>query len=406
MGAWSNFVNWLSKGGSEESYSLEQAVAIETSRADSALDLKLLTMASAVSYLAEGLAMCSWRTIVSGKEQKAAEYYRLNNQPNPNQSKNEFCSKLLYELAWKNEAVIFSPPDDGENLFIADTWNVEKHGTQMDIYREVGEANDNRTWDFLASDVMHLKMNWTGLWPLISNVADEYQDMISTAYSGYKNQSGNRGTLEIASQAAGNEEQAKQIRANLQAQFKTFFDNPSSVAILHSGYKYTPVASANRNTSEINDVAALTDEFAERIGLALHVPVALLKGNTENTEHARADLVMYGIKPIAQLFEQEYNTKVIGRNRFLRGSRLYIDPLPIQLANTETLANFCERMTSCGQYSVDELRELRGETLLGTEAASEHYITKNYGELGAESTGNQNGGDSNDDQTTDTSETG
>ena len=56
--------------------------------------------------------------------------------------------------------------------------------------------------------------------------------------------------------------------------------------------------------------------------------------------------------------------------------------MPIYLANPDTMSNICERMTSCGQYSVDELRSARGEPLLGTPEAQKHYITKNYGELG------------------------
>lgn len=158
---------------------------------------------------------------------------------------------------------------------------------------------------------------------------------------------------------------------------------------LTKGYDYTHIASSNRNTSEINDVQTLTDEFSERVGLALRVPIALIKGNAENTEAARTDLIMYGVKPIAQMIKQEYNAKRLGAATVQWGSRLYIDPMPIQLSNMESVSNFCERMTSCGQYSVDELRDLRGEPLLGTPEAQKHYITKNYGELGAEE-GSQN----------------
>lgn len=377
MGAFQNFVNWLT-GKTTGDYQIEQDTGTKEN-AETVLNLKMLMMASATGYLASGLSMCRWRTIQRGKEEKGAEYFRLNNRPNANQSKAEFCAKLVYYLAVQNEALVFSP--NGKDLYVADSWNVERRGTQNDIYRDVSVDNDTRTFTFNAQDVMHVKMDWTGLWPLLSSVGDEYEAMIGTAYGGYKRQSGAKGVLNVTGLESGTQEQRTALMNRLQAQFKTFYSSQNGVLTLNTGYTYTPIATSARNTSEMNDIANMTDEFAERLGLALRVPVALMKGSVENTQNARTDLVMFGIKPIAQAFEQEYNAKRLGEREFSKGSRLFIDPLPIQIANIENLPTFCERMTSCGQCSVDELRDLRGEPLLGTPEAQKHYITKNYGLL-------------------------
>lgn len=377
MGAFQNFMNWLT-GKTTGDYQIEQDTGTKEN-AETVLNLKMLMMASAAGYLASGLSMCRWRTIQRGKEEKGAEYFRLNNRPNANQSKAEFCARLVYYLAVQNEALVFSP--NGKDLYVADNWNVERRGTQNDIYRDVSVDNDTRTFTFNAQDVMHVKMDWTGLWPLLSSVGDEYEAMIGTAYGGYKRQSGAKGVLNVTGLESGTMEQRTALMNRLQAQFKTFFSSQNGVLTLNTGYTYTPIATSARNTSEMNDIANMTDEFAERLGLALRVPVALMKGSVENTQNARTDLVMFGIKPIAQAFEQEYNAKRLGEREFSKGSRLFIDPLPIQIADVASLPTFCERMTSCGQCSVDELRDLRGEPLLGTPEAQKHYITKNYGLL-------------------------
>lgn len=377
MGAFQNFMNWLT-GKTTGDYQIEQDTGTKEN-AETVLNLKMLMMASAAGYLASGLSMCRWRTIQRGKEEKGAEYFRLNNRPNANQSKAEFCARLVYYLAVQNEALVFSP--NGKDLYVADSWNVEHRGTANDVYRDVSVDNDTRTFTFNAQDVMHVKMDWTGLWPLLSSIGDEYEAMIATAYGGYKRQSGAKGVLNVTGLESGTQEQRTALMNRLQAQFKTFFSSQNGVLTLNTGYTYTPIATSARNTSEMNDIANMTDEFAERLGLALRVPVALMKGSVENTQNARTDLVMFGIKPIAQAFEQEYNAKRLGEREFIKGSRLFIDPLPIQIANIENLPTFCERMTSCGQCSVDELRDLRGEPLLGTPEAQKHYITKNYGLL-------------------------
>ena len=378
MGAFRNFLDWLN-GSTDEAYKIESASENAGQDAEKILNIKLLMMASAAGYLASCLSMCRWRTITKGKEKTGEEYFRLNNCPNRNQSKAEFCGKLVYYLAIQNEAVVFSP--NGRELYVADSWNVEKRGTQEDMYREISVEGGNRTFAYPAREVMHIKMDWTGLWPLLSAVGDEYEAMIGTAYGGYRRQSGAKGVLTIGAAPSGTEAQRKALMERIQKQFKTFFNSPNGVITLNSGYTYTPVSTSARNTSEMNDIANMTDEFAERLGLALRVPVALMKGSVENTQHARTDLVMFGVKPIAQAFEQEYNAKRLGEQEFTKGSRLFIDPLPIQLGDASSLPQFCERMTSCGQYSVDELRDLRGEPLLGTPEAQKHYITKNYGLL-------------------------
>jgi len=376
MSAWQNFLNWLAGDGSKN-YVIEKVSS--STDADATLDIKLLMMSSAMGYLASSLAMCSWRTIVGGEEEHGQEYFRLNNRPNKNQNKAQFCAKLVYKLCMENEALVFSP--NGSDFYVADSWNVEDRGTQENIYRNVCLENDQKSYDYYSRDVWHLKMNWIGLWPLLSGVADEYETMISTAYSGYRRQSGMKGIINISSAPSGTKEQKDNMIKNLQARLKSFYGDASSALVLHNGYSYTPVSASARNTSEINDVAALTDEFAERLGLAIRVPAALLKGDVENTEHAKADLITFGVKPLAQMIEQEYNTKRLGAKKVASGSRLFIDPLPIQLGDVANLPVFCERMTSCGQYSVDELRELRGEPTLGTPDAQLHYITKNYGAL-------------------------
>ena len=379
MGAFQNFVDWLS-GKKTGDYKIEaEPVAGTAETVEKILDIKMLMMASAAGYLAAGLSMCRWRTIKDGKEEKGAEFFRLNNRPNGNQSKAEFCARLVFWLAMQNEALVFSP--NGKDLYVADSWNVERRGTQTDIYRNVSVDDDTRTYTFSAAEVMHIKMDWTGLSPLLSSIGDEYETMIGTAYGGYRRQSGTKGVLNIVGLESGTEAQRTALMNRLQAQLKTFFNSQNGALTLNTGYTYTPIATSARNTSEMNDIANMTDEFAERLGLALRVPVALMKGSVENTENARTDLVMFGIRPIAQAFEQEYNAKRLGEKEYTRGSRLFIDPLPIQLGDTGALPQFCERMTSCGQYSVDELRDLRGEPLLGTPEAQKHYITKNYGLL-------------------------
>lgn len=379
MAGWKEFIRKLFGPDSEE---ITPEAVDSGGGGEYTLRLKMLMMASAIGYLSAGLLMCDWRTIIRGKDVKQTEYYRLNNGPNCNQNKAEFLSKLVTDLAIQNEALII---DVGGQLFLADSWNLEERGTGENWYNGIHiDGDSGRNYNRPASQVMHLTMSWIGLWPMLSELAEEYESMISAAANGYATQTSERGVLNVSNLARGDPKETEYRERLLKRQFKEFFSTKSSVLILRDGYTYTPHSTAHRNTSEMNDVANLSDEYAERVGLALRVPPALLKGNAENTAQANIMLATYGIKPIAKQIEAEYGAKRLGMERLARGDRLHIDLLPLFMADPQTMASVCEKLTSCGQSSVDELRAVRGEPLLGTPEAQKHYITKNYGELGAQ----------------------
>lgn len=218
-----------------------------------------------------------------------------------------------------------------------------------------------------------------GLWPLLSEVADEYEEIISTAYGGYKTQAGEKGVLSMANLQSGSKEQAAAEDARMKAMFKNYFDNANALVLLHNGYSYQATARSHRNTSEINDIINLTDEFAERVALATRVPSGLLKGNVENTEHAMSDLIAYGVRPLAEAFQQEYNAKRIGMQGLCSGDRLYIDPTRPLLTAPGAIADYCTKMLANGQCSVDELRAIRQEPRVGTAEAAQRRPPAGHG---------------------------
>lgn len=370
---------WM-RSGSPEAYSITGPCPDNTAENKSRLDLKLLMITSAVGYLASGLAMCDWRTIVEGKDQIDNDYYLLNVAPNQNQNKVQFCTKLVSQLVLDNEAVIFAR---GSGLYVADSWSYEPHGTGMDWYRNVSVDGTSETTDFQASDIMHLQLDCEGVTPLLNQLATEYEDIIEVAAEGYKRQTADKGIIQQDSLARGVKESQELQEARIKRKFKEFYGPQSAAIILTKGYTYVPQGSSARNTSELNDVANLTDEWAERVGMALRVPPVLLKGNAENTSHARADLITYGISPIARQIEAEYNAKKVTRRNYLNGTRLLIDPTPIEMADLSSRATYGDKLLGSG-VSINELRRMRLEPLLTEPGADTHFVTLNYGQLGAQ----------------------
>lgn len=392
MNVWQRFQRWLFDTDNDlEGFSLEQEMNDREKTAENVLNLKLLSMATALGYLAVGLASCDFRTIQNGKEVFGEEYFRLNCQMNPNQTKHDFCMKLLYKLGWNNEALIFSPPFSND-LYIADSYTRRDGGLLGDSFEDITVDGDNNRFSFHCSEVMLIRLNWTGLRPLLGQVASEYEALITTAATGYKRQAGERGTLQMVSGASGTNEQYERIVERLRKQFDSYYRATNAVLPIPKGYTYTQNATAHRNTSEMNDLINLSDEWNERLGLALRFPVALLKGNVENIENARNDLIAYGIRQsLAEPIMEAYNSRRIGMKGFTKGSYLLIDTTPLYISHPDHLGSFCDKMISTAQYSPEDLRRLRKEPVIGTPEAREYYITMNYSTLKAAAGQQDNG---------------
>lgn len=383
MGGWRGFVNWILGGKRTDREIYEFTGGAQMEGRAAALHIKMLVITSAIGYLASGLSMCDWRVFEKGIETRRDEYFRLNNHPNPNQNKFQFCMQYITNLMIYNEVLVFSPFPGDRSLHIADGFTREARGLQPDVFRNISVDGWGKVYDIAATDVIYTTAQWgSGIWPLLSEIADSYEDIISTAYGGYQTQAGEKGILSISNVQAGSAEEAEAENRRLKGMFKSYFENANSVIPLHSGYSYQATARSHRNTSEVNDMINLTDEFSERVALATRVPSGLLKGNVENTEHAMADLIAYGVKPLAEAFQQEYNVKRIGLPGMCDGDRLYIDPTRPLLTTPGMIGEYCTKMIANGQHSVDELRAIRQEPPLQTKESTRHYMAMTNGVLG------------------------
>lgn len=374
LGGWRGFVNWILGGKRTDRDVYELSIGDDAGSRTAALHIKMLVMRSAIGYLASGLSLCEWRIFEENVERHNAEYFRLNNHPNCNQNKFQFCLQYVTNLMLSNEVLVVSPLPGDQSLYIADSFHREPHGLRPDEFTNIVIDGWDKVYRTTSENAMYTCAHCgDGLWPLLNEIAGEYEEIIATAYGGYRTQAGEKGILSVANVQAGTSGQAEAESNRLKNMFKSYFENPNAVIPLHSGYSYQATARSHRNTSEVNDMINLTDEFSERVALATRVPSALLKGNVENTEHAMEDLISYGVKPIAEGFQQEYNAKRIGLDNLRMGSRLFIDPIRQLLTTPSAVADYCTKMTENGQCSVDELRAVRQESRLNTEEATQHH---------------------------------
>lgn len=361
-----------------------EAVKSEDYRSDAGevLEIERVAIQTAVRLIAVVVAQCDFRTFVDGEEKKEAEYYLWNFEPNRNQNSTQFLSDLIETLVYNNEALVV---EKCGQLFVADSYGMTEAGTKENIFEGIrvgSEELGNRR----AREVIYLKLSNTNIRPLLSNVCRQYEDIMAKAMASYEKANAEKGILNIDASKKGKigfDEIRKDL---LEKRFKTFFSSKSSVLPLYDGFTYTPHTHAVRNVSEINDIKSMTDEIYNRVGQAFGIPPSLLRGQVEQTQDNTDNFMIFAVRPITNMLQEEITRKRYGKEGLIRESYVVVDTANVEIGGIFKAAEKIDKLIGCGIYSIDEVRGKIGEPLLNTEEAQKHYVTKNYGKIETEET--------------------
>lgn len=345
------------------------------------LNLYQTAIQSAVGIIGASLSQCVFRTFRDGKEIDEKESYLWNVEPNPGQTSTKFLIQLTEELIYNGGCLIV---DEGtaskSRLYLAGTFTETRKGTSPAIYSGItinGELPKRGNTRF-EKDVMHLSVWSNNVTSMLEEVCDGYMKLIDQAAVGYAKNYSEKGILTIGNVKRGNQEYEKMRDEALQKNFKKFFSSESAVLPLYDGYSYVPQTTTKRNTSEVNDIKILADEVYNRVGQVFQIPPALLKGEVAAAEKLMDMALIYAVKPLCCMLEEEIIRKRYGYEEKKKGNYIMVDPSMVNVAGIFSVMDKVDKSFADGIYSIDEIRRKFGEPELGTPEAQEHYITKNY----------------------------
>jgi len=136
-----------------------------------------------------------------------------------------------------------------------------------------------------------------------------------------------------------------------------------------------------KQATTITDIKTLTSEAFDRVGQALKIPPAILKGDIADVSQLTDNLLTFCIDPLCDLITEETIRKRYGETEFLKGNYMRIDTTCIKHIDIFGIAEKIDKLISSGMYNIDELREKLGDYVLNTEFSQKHWITKNYQDI-------------------------
>lgn len=353
----------------------EEVTAAEMFDLFSDLYIRELAFQSCVNLVANAVSKCEAKTYLAGKEQKSGEWYRWNYAPNKNQNSSAFWHKVIHAMYRDRAALVI---ESGGDLLVADSWNREQFALREDVFTGVTVGDMTFRKSFLASEVLFFESSAADMKVVVDGIYHSYSQLIAYGMKGYKKSRGEKGTLELDTNAAGDAKFVEEFQKIKNEGFKKFAEADNAVMPLYRGMKYTSLASKTYNSDTTRDIRAMIDDITDFTARAFGIPAPLVNGSVQNVDSSTDQFLTFCIDPLVDNLQEEINRKRYGRNAVMGGSYMEFDTRRIKHIDLLEASGGIEKLVGSGVECINDIRALLGQPLINEPWAWEHFITKNY----------------------------
>lgn len=346
------------------------------------LYIRELAFWTCVNKIANAVSKCEFKTYYHNKESKGKEYYLWNYEPNQNQNAAGFIYKLIAQLYRKNECLVV---EINHRMYVAESYIKEVYALRD--YKFSGISFDGYTLQETLdmSDVMFFELNSTDMRKLMNGMYDSYSKLITYAQNAYQKSRGHKGILNIAGVAQEQDNFNETFEELMSTHFKNFFGKDNAVLPLFDGYNYQDISQNAKtySTESTRDIKALADDIFEFTARAFSFPPSLAKGDVQDTTKATDELLTFAVDPLVKMIQQEINRKRNGKDGLKQGNYLKIDTLAVKHVDIFDIATPIDKLISSGAFTINDILQVIGKPKIDEPWADQHFMTKNYSEIGA-----------------------
>ena len=381
--------NFLFKNKTGELVDLLEVIAVNMEK----IQLAVLAKEKAVGMIANAIAK-SEIVISTGKERRRDEaYFRLNIMPNDNQSGTDFWYLAAYKLLNEGECLVI--PLVGK-YYIAESWTVNSFVTLGKTYSSVTITDGVDTFQlgrtFRADEVLHFKYGTAKHRLFTEQVLKMYNEALAALitmetltnspifkYKVDANMTFAEKTADGATRKLTVDQVLSRLKKQLQASGISIIKEQTGTTL-----EYMKI-DAKVTAAELKSMA---DELNSTAAMAYDIPVSTFMGTISEKSDATNEFITYAVQPVAEVFSDMMNAKLVGAADYARGERVFVWLSHFKHIDVVDSASSLDKLRGIG-FSFDEIREMVGYEPLNTDFSQARALTKNYaaeGEEGAEST--------------------
>lgn len=356
---------------------LERKMAMSDIVAQKMLDqlaFKELALFIGVSYIANTLSKCEFKTYENGVEVKNKLYYMLNVSPNPNQNSSQFINKFIEQYYYKGHSLIVPHKN---HIYCADSFDVDDSNPLIEnTFYNVTFGNQQPKKKHRSSEVFYIQLDNRKVKDLVDSMYLEYGQIIAQALATFKRTNGSRYKLLLDQYRAGDPEFKKMYDEIIKKGLQTFIENNNSVYVQ---YKQTDLQEfSSKNPTNSSDIIAMRKEVFEVVAQALKIPLSMMYGNITNMNEIVKVYLSICIDPLADMIGEEFTRKYYTFDEWQAGNYVKVDTSCINHIDILEVADKVDKAISSGVTNIDEMRERLSMQALETDFSQAHWMTKNY----------------------------
>ena len=364
-----NLLNFLDKKVNEAEYKVIVAKAMEKAA------FRKLAIHIAISYIANALSKCEFKTYENGKEVKGETYYKLNVRPNPNENSSQFIHHFMENYYYGEKGALIVNYNGG--MYVADSFSLdESNPLKPYVYKSVVFGSTEAKRLFMRKDVVHLRLDNEDVRDLVEEVDIEYGEVISLAMQSFKRTNGKKYKLMLEQYKAGDPQFAQLYENVIKEQLRTFIENDNAVYPQFKGLDLQEFSTAAPSAS--SDILAVRKEIFDVTAQGFHIPLPMMYGNITNMNEIVKVFLAFCIDPLADMISEEFTGQTYGFDGWAKGNYIQVDTSRINHVDLFEVADKVDKLVSSGVCCIDEVRPHLNFNPLNTDFGTAHFITKNY----------------------------
>lgn len=338
------------------------------------------------NYVGRGVSKAKFVLKGPNADQYSEWLYRLNVQPNPNQTAAVFLAEIGKALINNGEALVVVR---NKFLYLAESYSIEEKSLDGHTYKVSTVQGLTFDESFTSDEVILITNENNSLKNFSEQLWADYGELLGRVISRQKTANQLRFTFKLPKNRLKEKAQDMIEGAPKEDAGKNFFEkvtkkikNDSVVGIPLTDHNdpYSEYTTKNGSkVSYVSDIKDLKDQYVDDLCEAIGLPAMLLHGDVADNQKNYEMAVETVFEPLLQKVIDGLQTAIFSDAEYLAGNR--VKAVGLHQYNLFDVATSGDKLIAAGLAMADEIREEIGLEPLPDGLGQRLYITKNYLEM-------------------------
>lgn len=309
-------------------------------------------------------------------------YFRLNIQPNDNQSGTEFWYNVVMQLLGTGEAIVATVKD---KLYLVTAYTADAKVFNKKRYTNITVTDGSHSFQlkqsFYSDDLWIFRYENSNIREYRSSILNAYNDTLQaltqivqlsnkpifkykiTSPGAFRKQNKDGTTTVLTI-----DEVIAKLKSDLSEKDLTIITESNGVELV---YMDLP------NKSSASDINALANTMNSQAAMCYDIPSTVYTGTITEKSDATNEFITYAAQPIAEVISDQLNAKAVGEDGYIKGERIYVWTSNFKHVDVIDAASSLDKLRGIG-FTLDEIFKMVGYPAINTEFSAARALTKNY----------------------------